>query len=400
MVSNSPRILYINLEMAAGGPTVHRDEFVRAARTLGITLVTQFHPRIVGAGSGRVGLRQRVGGWLYHQWTDWALLLMAVKHTPASVWAILKTRPQVLLLRYRFEFPTILAARLLGLPVVLEINAPYYLHSRYAQDRLRFQRLWRWLERKAIESASAVLIISRPLFSYYRSLGYPAEKFTIVPNGVDLSRFDPNICGKEIRQRYRTGERVVVGFVGRLEEYAGIDWFLEHLPLLGPALNDIVVLIIGTGPLESRIRDLVARLDLGDRVRYAGFVCHDDIPKYIAGCDIAVAPYRKVELFYGSPMKIYEYQAMGKPVITPRMGQSEELIQHGVTGLLYEPDDAEAMLALLRLMIQDPGLRMRLGMAAQQRSREVAWTWEKHAAAILEVCRAVAVDKATATGRS
>lgn len=399
-MSESPRILYINLEMAAGGPTVHRDEFVKAAHALGVNLVTQFHPRIVGADSGRVGLRQRAGWWLYHQWTDWALLLMAVKHTPASLWRILKTRPQVLLLRYRFELPTILAARLLGLPVVLAIEAPTYLHTRYAQDRLRFQTLWRWFERKAIESASAVLVISRPLCSYYLSLGHPSEKFTVVPNGVDLSRFDPNICGTPIRQRYETGEKVVVGFVGRLEEYAGIDWFLEHLPRLGSTLNDIIVLIIGTGPLEPRIRDLVAMLDLGDRVRYAGFVCHDDIPDYIAGCDIAVAPYRKVELFYGSPMKVYEYQAMGKPVITPRMGQSEELIQHGVNGLLYEPDDAEAMLALLRLLIQDPGLRTRLGTAGQQRSREVAWTWEKHAAAIVEVCRAVALGQAIVSGRS
>jgi glycosyltransferase involved in cell wall biosynthesis len=393
MVSNSPLILYINQEMAAGGPTVHRDEFVRAARALEANLTIQFHPRIVGGGVGSDGvdLWRRIKQWLYHQWTDLALLLMAVKHAPASALMILKIRPQVLLLRYTFQFPTILVARILGLPVVLEINAPYYLHARYAQDRLRFQALWQWLERRAIGLASAVVVISKPLFAHYLSIGFPPGKFTIVPNGVDLSRFNPATCGKEIRLRYRVGEKLVIGFVGRLEEYAGIDWFLEHLPDLGSAIDDIAVLIVGTGPLELRLHEIVAKLDIGETVSFTGFVPHAEIPNYIAGFDVAVAPYRKVQLFYGSPMKICEYLAMGKPVVTPRMGQSEELIQHGENGMMYEPDDAEAMLALLRLLIQDADLRLRLGRAAQARVLEVAWTWEQNAAAILKVCRAVAV---------
>lgn len=393
-MSESPRILYINLEMAAGGPTVHRDEFVGAASDLGVNLAVQFHPRIVGADSGKVSLGQQVKRWFYHRWTDWALLLMAVKHTPASVRTILRTRPQVLLLRYTVQFPTILAARILGIPVVLQIEAPYYLHAAYAHDRLRFPAFWQWLERRVIGLASAVLVISKLAYSHYVSLGFAPEKFTVVPNGVDLSRFDPNICGKAIRQRYQTGDKVVVGFVGRFEEYAGIDWFLEHLPDLGPAIDDIAVLIVGAGPLESRLKEIVVRLDLVKRVSFAGFVCHAEIPKYISSFDIAVAPYRKVELFYGSPMKIYEYQAMGKPVITPRMGQSEELIQHGENGLLYEPDDVETMLVVLRLLIQDADLRLRLGRAAQKRSHEVAWTWEQHAAAILKVCRTAAANNA------
>jgi glycosyltransferase involved in cell wall biosynthesis len=134
----------------------------------------------------------------------------------------------------------------------------------------------------------------------------------------------------------------------------------------------------------------VAKSGLEERVRFAGFVPHAEVPEYVASFDIAVAPYRKVELFYNSPMKLYEYMAMGKPIITPRMGQSASLITHGENGLLYEPDDADGMLQLLRLLIQDADLRARLGRAAQGRSREMAWTWERNAAAILDVCQQAA----------
>ena len=174
---------------------------------------------------------------------------------------------------------------------------------------------------------------------------------------------------------------------------------MEALPRLGSLLDSVAVLIIGSGPAESRVRQIVAESGLEARVRFAGFIPHEQVPEHVAAFDIAVAPYRKVELFYNSPLKLHEYLAMGKPVIASRMGQSAELITNGENGFLYEPNNAEEMLVFLRLLIQDADLRSRLGRAAQARSREVAWTWERNAAAILELSRTVtgrAGERATA----
>ncbi len=389
-LAGSPSILYINHETVAGGATVHREEFVRAARELEAHLILYPEPRAIAEGSGGGGAWQRIKHRLYHRWTELALLLMTIKHAPAHARMILRVRPQVLLLRYSVHISAVLMARLLGVPVVLEINAPYYLYSRHARVRLRLEAFWRWLERRAIESASAVVVTSRPFLEHYLSLGFPHNKFTVVPMSVDPSRFDPAISGEAVRQRHRLGDRVVVGFVGLLEAWLGIDWFLEAISRLGPLLDNVVVLIVGSGPLEGRLRQVVARLGLEERVRFAGFVPHDQVPEFLAAFDIAIAPYRKVELFYLSPMKLYEYLAMGKPVITPRMGQSAEMIAHGENGLLYEPDDDEGLLELLRLLIRDVDFRARLGRTALARSRDLGWTWERHAAAILQVCRAAA----------
>jgi len=382
----NPTILYINHETAASGATVHRDEFVSAACALGGRLVQYPCPRTTdGAGAG-FGMLERFQRWFYKRWTELALLLMIVKRAPGEGLALLRTRPDVVLVNFTVHVFSILFGRALGVPVILQIHCPYYLHARYACERLRFVRFWQWLERQAIRLASRVVVASTALKDYYVALGFAHDKFVVVPNGVDLAKFDPTLRGDQVRERFELKGSLVIGYVGVLASWTGIDWFLEVVPRLGSILDNVAVLIIGSGSLEARLRQIVATLGLEKRVHLAGFVPHVEVPEYLASFDIAVAPYRKVELFYNSPMKLYEYLAMGRPVVTPRMGQSKELITHGENGLLYEPDNAEEMLVLLRLLIQDADLRSRLGRAAQARSREVAWTWERNAAAILEVC--------------
>ena len=384
------KILYINHEKVAGGATVHRDEFVRAARAMGADLVLYPRPRTVGGKGGRVGLGQRFKRWLYGRWTELTLLLMTVKHAPGEGLVLFRTKPDVVLVNYAMHISSVLLGRAFRIPVVLQIHSPYYLHARYANDRLRLLFFWRWLERRAINLASAVVVVSTTLQDYYVALGFPRGKLAVVPNGVDLSWFDPTLRGDAVRERLGLQGSLVIGFVGVLVGWTGIDWFLEALPRLGYLLDKVVVLIIGQGNLEPRLLQIAATSGLGERIRLVGFVPHAEVPEYLASFDIAVAPYRKVELFYNSPMKLYEYLAMGKPVIASRMGQSAELIKDGENGLLYEPDDADGMLKLLSLLIEDAALRARLGRAAHERSREMAWTWERNAAAILGLCRVAA----------
>lgn len=384
-----PTILFINHETAiAGGPTVQITEFVRAARAQGANLI--LYPEFLN-GDKRNNLLQRAKQWFYHWFPELSHLIMMVKHAPGHAQILMRIRPDVLLILYTVHFSAILLARAFGIPIVLEVNCPYYLHAQYANIDFHLKAFWQWQERKALEWASEVVVISSLLREYYVALGFSPDKFTVAPNGVDLSKFDPvSTHGDVVRQRHQLGDRIIIGFVGRLEAWAGIDWFLEALPGLGHFLDNVVVLIIGSGPLEARVRQIVASEGLEEHVRPLGHIPHEEIPQYIASFDIAVAPYRRVQLFYGSPMKLYEYLAMGKPIITPRMGQSMELIRHQENGLLYEPDDAHEMIELLKLLIRDADLRNRLGRAAWISAREMDWTWERYAAMVLDVCRAAA----------
>ncbi len=391
------RILYVNHEKWAGGATVHRDEFVAAAQALGVNLVQFPEPRTVVEEGREGGLRQRFKRWLFRRWTELAILLMTMKQGPGEIRALARAKPDVLLVNHTFRLSAILLGRVFGVPVVLQIHSPWYLDVQNANLHLRLLRFWKWLESRAVGLASAVVVVSNALRDYYVALGFPKEQFTVVPNGVDRSRFKVTLAGDAIRNRLGLTGSLVVGFVGILEPWTGVDWFLEALPGLGAALDNLAVLIVGTGGLESRLRQIVARSGLEDRVRFAGFVPHAEVPEYMASFDIAVAPYRKVEPFCNSPMKLHEYMAMGKPILTPRMGQSAELIQHGENGLLYEPDDANEMLERLGHLMHDADLRARLGRTALARCHEMNWTWECNAAAILKVCRAVTGTRADGT---
>jgi len=378
---------------------VHRSEFLKAARDLGVNLI--LHPAHVNSqAAGKTeNLLRRTKRWLYFKFPEFSLFVLTFKHAAAHARAFIRNKPDVVLLRYTVHFSAIILARMLRIPVVLEVNCPYYLHSRYELVNLRFIGFWKWLERKAIDLASSVVVISKPLKDYYITRGFSAEKFAVVPNAVNLSRFDPSaFSGAEIKRLYGLDDSFVIGFVGRLEEWSGIDWFLRSLTLIRSVLRNVIVVVIGSGPLEGRLREIIADLQLEKHVRLVGHVPHEEIPRYMACFDIAVAPYRYVELFYGSPMKIFEYLAMGKPVLTARMGQSMDLIRHGENGFFYEPDDAKEMLDALSLLIRDSNLRQSLGREAYISSRNIAWTWERNATAIIDVCRAAASNKRSFQG--
>jgi glycosyltransferase involved in cell wall biosynthesis len=113
--------------------------------------------------------------------------------------------------------------------------------------------------------------------------------------------------------------------------------------------------------LEAETR----RIGLQEAVTLVGNVPHEEVPRYLALMDVAVAPYPAVEDFYFSPLKLFEYMAGGRPVVASRIGQVAQVIADGLTGLLYEPGDREALIACIRRLRADESLRRDLGQNAR-----------------------------------
>jgi glycosyltransferase involved in cell wall biosynthesis len=141
--------------------------------------------------------------------------------------------------------------------------------------------------------------------------------------------------------------------------------------------DDYHLLIVGDGVLRSWLESQVQALGLEKAVTLTGPVPHDRVPGLIRRMDVALAPYPLLENFYFSPLKLFEYIAVGRPVVASRIGQIQEVVQDGETGLLVPPGDPQALVDQIERLRRDQNLREGLGRAAALQARN--YTWERNA---------------------
>jgi glycosyltransferase involved in cell wall biosynthesis len=284
-----------------------------------------------------------------------------------------------------FAYAGIRLARELGVPHILEVNAPLA----YEQEKMRgldMKELARETERRIFREAGRVIVVSRQLQEFVASCGVPESRIHILPNAVDPQRFARHDENDEslVRAQYQLNGKCVVGFVGSLKPWHGTETLLAAFRELHARDANTHLLVVGDGPGRETLEHYAQSEDLNGAVTFPGNVPYDDIPRYIEAMDITVAPYIPNENFYFSPIKIFEYMMMAKPVVAGRIGQVEEMIADGETGLLYEPGNIEQLTAALTRLASDAELSRRIGAKAK------AWvqqerTWDNNARQVIEI---------------
>ena len=280
-------------------------------------------------------------------------------------------------------------ARELNVPALVELNAPLALEqSVYRGTGLG--ELAAQAERFTLTRADAVLIVSFQLWDYVMSLGVEPSRVHVVPNGVDPTLFRPGPPNPRIRARWGLGVGPVLGFVGGLRPWHGVDAFPDLLSRLIDRHPTLRLLVAGDGPQRAELeRDLRER-GLGRSAVFTGSLSQEDVAELIRLFDVAIAPYARLEhAFYFSPLKLFEYMACGVAVVAAAAGQIAEVIRDGETGLLYPAGDAEALVAACDRLLSDPMLRRRLGDAA---AKEIhgRYTWDQNAELVIDLARSLA----------
>ena len=304
-------------------------------------------------------------------------------------WRTLKQiRPHVVILRSCRYTSLIGLCRLLGIPIILEVNAPM-LERALWQKTLRFRGLpfWCWLEARVFGLADHIYVVSSVLRKYYLDYGLPPQKVSVVPNGVDTQRFHPEVHGTQVRRELGLEDRLVIGFSGSFTPWQGFDHLAEATSQLVSQRPDlkkrIALLMVGKKASDFDIKGIKHI-----RVAMPGPVTHEQMPEYLAAMDIITAPYAPIQPFYFSPLKVLEAMAMGKPVVASDQGQISTLISHNVSGLLYEPGNKAALRQALLTLVDNPALRRHLG----QNTRRIitnGYTWRTNAKNILSLCHQV-----------
>ncbi|MFH1314603.1 MAG: glycosyltransferase family 4 protein [Candidatus Eisenbacteria bacterium] len=321
-----------------------------------------------------------------------------------SGWRILRRhRPGVLYQRHHGRtFAGLALARLLGVPLVLEFNSSDYQRARLWNERTyRFTHLLGTIENLSVSKAELVVVVSEPLKRLALSLdGTEPERVLVQPNGVNTSEFTPGMSGEPVRARLGIpGESVVVGFIGSIMPYMGIDVLIDAALEIGkrrrPAGKerpDLHILIVGDGGLRADLEHRAQSQGSPEcRVHFTGAVPFTEVGHYMAACDVLASPHNtqlRDEDFYWSPIKLFEYMAMGKAIIASRIGQIAEVLADNEDALLVRPGDVKALADAITELANDPEKRRRLGANARQ-SAVSNHTWQKNVANVLKTQEAM-----------
>ncbi|MEG3638256.1 glycosyltransferase family 4 protein [Magnetococcus sp. PR-3] len=227
----------------------------------------------------------------------------------------------------------------------------------------------------------ALTTISEPLAQMYRDFGVPKEKVMVLPDGVDLERFEAAHTIQEARTKLGLPQDQVIGtYVGHLYDGRGIDTMLEA----AKQKPEVLFLIVGGYPKDiERWQAVVSAMGLNN-IRFEGFVANDQVPLYLWAGDFLMMPYGQgcATKDWMSPLKLFEYMAAGRAIISSDFPILREVLADGKNGLLFEPDDGAGLAQAMTRVMEDTPMRQAMGEAAL---KEVAqYSWVKRVEKVIE----------------
>lgn len=234
-----------------------------------------------------------------------------------------------------------------GVPWILETNGPFFYEAKTERRSIALASLARHREISAYQSCDVLVCVSEALKEIIiAEAKIPSHKVLVVPNGVDTTFFDP---GKHRPRRFF--RELVVGFVGSLIGWQGLDLLFQSMAELRTEGVELASVVVGDGPMRGNWEGRVRELGLSDRVRLVGRVRGDEVPSYIAGFDLGYSGQVPLKMgkMYHSPLKLYEYMAMAKPVLASAFEDARRVVRDGHSGFLFEPGNGQELKkALLR----------------------------------------------------
>jgi glycosyltransferase involved in cell wall biosynthesis len=286
-----------------------------------------------------------------------------------------------------------LPQRLAGVPVLLDLHEamPDFFATRFPGLARPWSRnLLRLAERASLAASTSAITVNSALRERLVRLGARADRIDVVPNSVSLARFDP---ARHPARSFMADGQLRLVYAGALTPTYELDITLRALALVRARRPDLVIRLdlYGRGDAEEPLRGLAAELGLGDAVRFPGRIPIDDVPAAIAEADIGLAPTR-LDQFTRSSLstKIFEYAAMGKPVVASRLPLIERELPPDAVAV-YEPGDVESLAGRVLEAVDEPAARTARVEALQ------SWvggrSWEHDAPAYIGLIQRLVDDR-------
>jgi glycosyltransferase involved in cell wall biosynthesis len=201
------------------------------------------------------------------------------------------------------------------------------------------------------------------------------ERTMLVPNGVDPGTFNPSVDGREIVERHTLDGYKVVMFVGAFTGQHDIPLLIRSMKLVKEKRTDVRLVLVGDGPTRRSLEELTRSMGLERQVVFTGKTAHERVPRYLAASHVTVAPLTHgLTVKEMIPLKVLEYWAMAKPVVTTQAGVGGIPEARHETNVLIVEEDPISMAAGILRVLKDDELAKKLGDCGRE-TVEKRYTW-------------------------
>jgi glycosyltransferase involved in cell wall biosynthesis len=374
------KILYHHRIASKDGQNVHVEEIIHALREIGHEV------RVVSPGIHDDSEFGHEGGWVsrlkaalpkaVYELMEMAYSLVAYRKLAA---AIREFQPDVIYERYNlFLFAGIWAKHRFNLPLLLEVNAPL-AEERSQHDGMAFKGLALRAQAWAWRNADRCLPVTDVLAGYLRRAGVAHDRIEVIHNGINEAHFATAPDNSTAKAKLGLAGEIVLGFTGFVRTWHGLDNIIRWMAAAGH--ENVHLLVVGEGPARAELETLARELDIAPRVTFTGLVHRDLVPEHVAAFDVALQP---AVVEYASPLKLFEYLALGRAVVAPRVPNLEEILTDGENALLFDTNQPGALENALTQLCEDAALREQLGRNARESIQTRGFTWLNNAKRITQ----------------
>lgn len=267
-------------------------------------------------------------------------------------------------------------ARCMGAKLVLdmhEITPEFYMSKYGIKESSWLVRLLKWLERISFNFADHVTTINEPIQDLFVGRGLCRPRSTVIMNVADEARFIAAAGPSAAADAAAGPAKFVMMYHGTLTRIYGLQIAVEAFDMAQREMPEAEFWILGLGPEESVLADMIQRRGLASKVRMFGPIAASEIPAWLSKCNIGILPMRRdVFLDLAFPNKLAEYIIMGKPVLISRLKAlrhyfSEEALAY------FEPNDPVDLARQMVRVYRDAGRRACLAAKAAEEYAPIRW---------------------------
>jgi glycosyltransferase involved in cell wall biosynthesis len=322
-------------------------------------------------------------GWSYVERTLYALMLVVL----LAAWRVAGRGYRALYVRDAVCAAWLaLLAPIHGSKVIYEVHDLEALHPSKAARWPRgfWSRFLPWLDRVSLRRARKLVSLTSTFRDWAVQRGIrPAKDIAVIPDAFDPMVYRPVLTREARRALGLPAESFIVGYAGLTFAYRRLDLLVEAFARIARMSDNALLVVAGGRQAEiDELRDRARSLALApERLATPGQVGPDRVALYLNAADALVIPDTVTQMT-ASPLKLFEYMAVGKPIVCKDMPALREVL--GEDSALYFPaGDVDALASALRILMHDPALAASLGEAALRRS--ASYTYQARAEKIAQV---------------